>query len=98
MTAIKDQSFQFLSSGNKRLVLIKRAMVKHPHLFILDEPTNDLDDNDVQIFSELINKIAKKSNTVIIYVSHRKEDYIKLGYYLNSCQVLLGFAGITLQA
>ncbi|WP_165453874.1 ABC transporter ATP-binding protein [Hyunsoonleella flava] len=76
MTPIKDKSFHFLSNGHKRLVLIARAMVKHPPLLILDEPTNGLDDNDAQIFSELVNKIAKESNTAIIYVSHRKEAYI----------------------
>ncbi|GGD07848.1 ATP-binding cassette domain-containing protein [Hyunsoonleella pacifica] len=76
MTPIKDKSFHFLSNGHKRLVLIARAMVKHPPLLILDEPTNGLDDNDAQIFSELVNKIAKESSTSIIYVSHRKEAYI----------------------
>lgn len=76
MFQIKDKSFQFLSNGHKRLVLIARAMVKHPPLLILDEPTNGLDDADAKLFSELVNKIAKESNTSIIYVSHRKEEYI----------------------
>ena len=76
MNAIKDKSFQFLSNGHKRLVLIARAMVKHPPLLILDEPTNGLDDTDAKLFSELVNKIAKESQTAIIYVSHRKEDFI----------------------
>lgn len=76
MLHIKDKSFQFLSNGHKRLVLIARAMVKHPPLLILDEPTNGLDDSDAKIFAELVNKIAKESNTAIIYVSHRKEEHI----------------------
>lgn len=76
MTDIKDKSFHFLSNGHKLLVLIARAMVKHPPLLILDEPTNGLDDQDAQIFSELVNKIAKESTTSIIYVSHRKEACI----------------------
>ena len=73
MYSIKDSSFLDLSIGHKRLVLIARAMVKHPPLLILDEPTNGLDDNDVALFSELINKIASESETAILYVSHRKE-------------------------
>ena len=77
MLEIKDKSFQFLSTGHKRLVLIARAMVKHPPLLILDEPTNGLDDNDVELLAELINKISKESKTAIIYVSHRNEDKIK---------------------
>lgn len=73
MYAIKDSSFLDLSIGHKRLVLIARAMVKHPPLLILDEPTNGLDDSDVDLFSELINKIASECETAILYVSHRKE-------------------------
>ncbi|MDO6759300.1 ATP-binding cassette domain-containing protein [Tamlana sp. 2_MG-2023] len=71
---VKHKDFLSLSVGQQRLVLIARAMVKHPPLLILDEPTNGLDDADAQIFSELVNKIASESKTAILYVSHRKEE------------------------
>nr|WP_252723122.1 ATP-binding cassette domain-containing protein [Tamlana agarivorans] len=71
---VKHKDFLSLSVGQQRLVLIARAMVKHPPLLILDEPTNGLDDADAQIFSEFVNKIASESNTAILYVSHRKEE------------------------
>jgi len=74
MFHIKDKSFLSLSVGHQRLVLIARAMVKHPPLLILDEPTNGLDDNDAVLFCKLVNKIASESNTAILYVSHRKEE------------------------
>ncbi len=74
MYHIKNKSFQFLSDGHKRLVLIARAMVKQPPLLILDEPTNGLDDSDAEIFAELVNKIATESTTAILYVSHRNEE------------------------
>ncbi|APY12600.1 hypothetical protein BWZ22_15835 [Seonamhaeicola sp. S2-3] len=77
MLDVKDRNFQTLSSGHKRLVLIARAMVKHPPLLILDEPTNGLDDDDIGIFTELINKIAKESETAVLYVSHSKEIGLK---------------------
>ncbi|WP_308993737.1 ATP-binding cassette domain-containing protein [Mariniflexile litorale] len=73
MYPIRKQNFLELSKGHQRLVLIARAMVKHPPLLILDEPTNGLDDFDVNLFTELINKIAKETDTAILYVSHRKE-------------------------
>lgn len=73
----KDKSFSTLSEGRKRLVLISRAMVKQPPLLILDEPINGLDDDDALLFSELVHKIADESRTTIIYVSHRKEAFIK---------------------
>lgn len=73
MYDIRKKSFHFLSDGHKRLVLIARAVVKQPPLLILDEPTNGLDDHDASVFTQLINKIAKESETAILYVSHRSE-------------------------
>lgn len=70
---IKDESFFYLSAGHQKLVLIARAMVKHPPLLILDEPTAGLDDIGVELITKLINKIAEESTTSILYVSHRKE-------------------------
>lgn len=80
MYHIKGKSFQSLTNGHKRLVLIARAMVKHPSLLILDEPTNGLDDNDAELLAELVNKICKETNTAILYVSHRKEENINPDY------------------
>ncbi len=73
MSHIKTKDFLALSNGHQRLVLIARAMVKHPPLLILDEPTNGLDDHDANLFCQLINKIARETQTAILYVSHRKE-------------------------
>ena len=38
-----DQSFEDMSSGMKRRVLLARAIVSNPDLLLLDEPTNHLD-------------------------------------------------------
>ncbi|SHG55624.1 molybdate transport system ATP-binding protein [Salegentibacter echinorum] len=65
--------FTKLSALEQRLVLIARAMIKHPPLLILDEPTTALDDKSAKYIVQLINHIAKESNTAIIYVSHRRE-------------------------
>lgn len=73
MYEIRKKNFTFLSLGQQRLVLIARAMIKHPPLLILDEPTAGLDDASVLIFTELIHKIKSETLTTILYVSHRKE-------------------------
>jgi molybdate transport system ATP-binding protein len=70
---VKQQPFINFSLAQQRLVLIARAMVKHPPLLILDEPTAGLDDASIALFTSLANKIAAESNTAIIYVSHRAE-------------------------
>lgn len=70
----RKKIFVDLSAGQQRLVMIARAMIKHPPLLILDESTTGLDDHDARVFTTLVNKIAAETNTAIIYVSHRKEN------------------------
>lgn len=69
----KNKQFLNLTAGEKRLVMTARAMIKHPPLLILDEPTAGLDDENAALFVSLVNKIAEESDTTIIFVSHRKE-------------------------
>ncbi|MDB2607099.1 ATP-binding cassette domain-containing protein [Zobellia sp.] len=70
---MKDELYHELSMGHKRLLMCARAMIKHPPLLILDEPTVGLDDNSAALFVALVNKFATQSDTTIIFVSHRKE-------------------------
>jgi len=69
----KNSLFNNLSVGQKRLVMCARAMIKHPPLLILDEPTAGLDDASAALFVALVSKFAKESDTTIIFVSHRNE-------------------------
>lgn len=73
LKAFKDTLFSDLTQGNQRLVMVGRAMIKQPHLLILDEPTENLDDQSAALFVALTNKIAQETKTTIIYVSHRTE-------------------------
>lgn len=76
----KTSYFRDLSTGEKRLVMLARAMVKHPPLLILDEPTAGLDDASAAFFVAMVNKIAKESDTAIVFVSHRKEPQLAPQY------------------
>jgi molybdate transport system ATP-binding protein len=71
-----SQPFKQCSYGDQRLLLIARAMVKHPHLLILDEPCFGLDDMNRQLVLALIEKICADSETTVIYVNHHAEDHI----------------------
>lgn len=74
---IKDVLFRDLSIGKKRLVMTARAMVKHPPLLILDEPTAGMDDDSARLLVALVNKIAKETKTAIVFVSHRAEPGLR---------------------
>ncbi len=70
---LKDNLYHDLTIGQRRLVMCARAMIKHPILLILDEPTAGLDDASAELFVALVNKFASESETAIVFVSHRKE-------------------------
>tara|TARA_R110001583_G_scaffold130834_2_gene282591 strand:- start:1398 stop:2822 length:1425 start_codon:yes stop_codon:yes gene_type:complete len=72
-----DEIFGKLSYGEQRLLLIARAMVKHPPLLILDEPCLGLDDMNRQMVLALIEKICASTGISVIYVNHHPEDKVK---------------------
>ena len=77
LEGFRDTYFHDLSTGLQRLVMCARAMIKHPPLLILDEPTAGLDDNSAALFVSLVNKFARESSTAIVFVSHRAEPGLK---------------------
>ncbi|TAI49530.1 ATP-binding cassette domain-containing protein [Flagellimonas allohymeniacidonis] len=78
----REELFKTLSTGEKRLVMLARAMIKHPPLLILDEPTAGLDDSSAAFFISLVNKIAEESDSAIVFVSHRREKNLNPKYIM----------------
>jgi len=73
----QNSSFTQLSCGDQRMLLIVRAMVKHPTLLILDEPCLGLDEANRQRVLILIEKICAANTSTVIYVNHHAADKIK---------------------
>ncbi|WP_033016147.1 ATP-binding cassette domain-containing protein [Pseudoalteromonas sp. BSi20495] len=73
----QNTSFTQLSYGDQRMLLIVRAMVKHPTLLILDEPCLGLDEANRQRVLLLIEKICAANTSTVIYVNHHAADKIK---------------------
>ena len=72
--ALADAPFHSLSWGQQRLVLIVRALVKHPRLLILDEPLQGLDAINRQLVRRFINILIGEGRTQLLFVSHHAED------------------------
>lgn len=79
----KDTYFNRLSTGQQRVALIIRALVKQPPLLILDEPTEGLDDKNAAVVINLLNSIGNKGNISLIFVSHRVEKNLHADYILE---------------
>ena len=76
MSELKNNYFNQISIGQQRIVLIIRAIIKHPIVAILDEPFEGLDDKNVTLVGQLINILVSETNMSIICVSHRIETIL----------------------
>ena len=70
MKAQANTAFQSLSSGDQRLLLIARAMIKLPHLLLLDEPCAGLDNHHRPRVLSLVEQLITSTPTTVVYVSH----------------------------
>lgn len=71
---LAKSSFQRLSFGQQRLVLILRAMVKHPALLILDEPLQGLDPLSRLLVQRFVEYLMASGRSQILFVSHHADD------------------------
>ncbi len=69
-----DKTFNQLSYGEQRMVLLARSMVKMPLILILDEPYQGLDRANRQRILDAIDIIGRHSGTHIIYVTHYPDE------------------------
>lgn len=70
----EKQYYHEISFGQQRLVLLARAMVKKPRILILDEPCVGLDDFHCQMILKVLDAIAERSLTNILYVTHVADE------------------------
>ncbi|MDN5317567.1 MAG: type transport system ATP-binding protein [Thermoanaerobacterium sp.] len=61
------------SLGMKQRLAIAQAIMERPDIIILDEPTNSLDENGVQLVREILIE-EKKRGALILIASHNKDD------------------------
>jgi zinc transport system ATP-binding protein len=59
-----------LSGGQFQRVLLARALLARPHLLILDEPTQGLDQPGEAAFYRLIEEVRRETGVAVLMVSH----------------------------
>jgi len=70
VTEFADRPVTELSGGERQRVLISRALVQDPKIFLMDEPTLHLDINHQFNLMELVGQLAREKNMLVIVVTH----------------------------
>jgi molybdate transport system ATP-binding protein len=63
-----------LSTGQQRMALLARALIKSPSLLILDEPCQGLDEQQTAYFRMLIGFLCQTFGSTLIYTTHRPAE------------------------
>ncbi len=79
ITELLQRKPKALSGGQRQRVAIGRAIVRHPQVFLMDEPLSNLDAKlRNQMRAEII-KLRQSVNTTFIYVTHDQTEAMTLG-------------------
>lgn len=70
VTNLRSRRLMQLSTGQQRMTLLARALIKNPSLLILDEPCQGLDEAQSDHFKGLVDLLCGSFGTTLIYVSH----------------------------
>lgn len=79
LSDLADRAIGELSGGQRQRVLLARALVRHPQLLILDEPTNNVDLASGSDLYELLHHLNQQGMSIIV-VSH---DVSVVSKYVN---------------
>ena len=84
MADFANRPFMKLSHGERKRVLIARALVFDPELLILDEPCNGLDVPSRESFLETLSSLVSRG-THIVYVTHHVDEIMA---FITHVQIL----------
>lgn len=71
---LSEKRFSEISTGEQRLVLLARALVKNPPLLVLDEPCQGLDHSKMEYFKAIVEAVCESLDKTLIFVTHYAEE------------------------
>src|SRR3954469_21912925 len=72
-----------LSGGERQRVALARALVDSPHCVLLDEPLSALDPHLRAETLELLQGIQKRLETTFLFITHDREEALRLGHRIG---------------
>lgn len=77
LMTLTDRNINRMSGGERRLVLIARALVQEPEIVILDEPTSHLDLSNKSSILGLLREL-KETGTTVIFSTHDPNEALRV--------------------
>lgn len=74
---LRDRKITDLSQGQKKLVSVAKVFLKDRDVYLLDEPTANLDPALSKVIREMVMKLSK--NRIVLYSSHNLYEATELG-------------------
>jgi ABC-type molybdenum transport system ATPase subunit/photorepair protein PhrA len=74
LRAFARRRFTRLSYGERRRVMLARALVNDPQILLLDEALDGLDSASREQFHAILARIAARGTSLVV-VSHHQSDY-----------------------
>jgi len=86
------KSAQMLSGGEAQRVALARTLLRGSKILLLDEPFSALDEENRHKMLNLIKRLTKEKNLYTIFITHNKEDALKIAdklYYMKDHHLML---------
>ena len=80
LSALRDKKFSSLSQGQKKRVSVGKIFLRERDLYLLDEPTSNVDPKISKEIRELLIELSK--NKFVLYSSHNLYEAKEIGTYL----------------
>lgn len=77
ITNLMDKNFQGLSQGQKKRVSLAKTLLLERDIYILDEPTSEIDPGTASIIRSTILELSK--NHIVLYSSHNIQEAREIG-------------------
>jgi zinc/manganese transport system ATP-binding protein len=67
---LADKMIGKLSGGERQRIYLAQALVRHPQVLLLDEPTSNLDPGAQEKMAAVVARICNETGTSVLFISH----------------------------